>query len=66
MSQKWNGVCQNFSKTYLLVKFLWSKQCTFRKKMYFAPIVFVFDPFAWSDEKGFDIAIIMYHIKYAT
>lgn len=36
------------------------------KKMYFAPIVFVFDLFAWIDEKGFDIVILMYHIKYAT
>lgn len=37
-----------------------------KKKMYFAPIVFVFDLFAWIDEKGFDIVILMYHIKYAT
>lgn len=38
----------------------------YKKKMYFAPIVFVFDPFAWNDEKGFEIVILMYHIKYAT
>lgn len=57
---------KTFPKTSLLVKLLWIIQCTFRKKMYFAPIVFVFDPFAWNDEKGFEIVILMYHIKYAT
>lgn len=47
-------ICQNLSKTYSWWYYsgVYRVCCFIRKKIYFALIVFVYDPFAWNDEKN--------------